>query len=328
MKTSLKKLTNRELIESAFAYIESNGFHVVNKKFGNCYFLFEGEDDSICHFHIKEIPGFLFAFWNINRLDGFKESVEKGYSLWTDAFNICSKTELIFFTQYERDLDKFKPSRSGFVTGIYRTSWEEEDETKELVTVEEWYAHDLLNILKFMKKHPIKAYVHSGYQLDRIYEEISSLKCLQIFIRDWVYDKKYKFIEKYKLNKQIRACKKLFNNVKDNYYIMVLLRPDNWSPRLDVRTRRKDFHDFEKCIKEEEVFSNFDKKWGNNISFEQFYLDLKDVYTDNEVEEDNQLRLNFINGVTFHYTDEDAYDILYSNCEELLDKESLDKEVE
>lgn len=55
-KPQLRKLTNKELIDSAFDMIESLGFHILDKEYGNCYFLFEGDEDSLAHFHIKEIP--------------------------------------------------------------------------------------------------------------------------------------------------------------------------------------------------------------------------------------------------------------------------------
>lgn len=52
----LKKLSNKELIESVFIQIEELGFHVKDKEYGDTYFLFKGNEDSICQFHIKEIP--------------------------------------------------------------------------------------------------------------------------------------------------------------------------------------------------------------------------------------------------------------------------------
>lgn len=59
----LKKLSNKELIESAFAQIENElGFHIKDKKYGDTYFVFEGNKDSICQFHIKEIPRISFRF--------------------------------------------------------------------------------------------------------------------------------------------------------------------------------------------------------------------------------------------------------------------------
>ena len=59
--------------------------------------------------------------------------MEHNLNLWTDTYHISSKTELVFFTQYEREVDKFKPSYSGFVTGLFRETWYEqrEEDTEE-----------------------------------------------------------------------------------------------------------------------------------------------------------------------------------------------------
>lgn len=52
----LSEKTNKELMQSALGSIKELGFHPIDVVMGNTYFLFEDEDDSICHFHIKEIP--------------------------------------------------------------------------------------------------------------------------------------------------------------------------------------------------------------------------------------------------------------------------------
>ena len=62
MPNNLTKLTNKELVESAFKSIENEGFHITDVVFGNSYFLFGGENDSICHFHIREIPRISVCF--------------------------------------------------------------------------------------------------------------------------------------------------------------------------------------------------------------------------------------------------------------------------
>lgn len=55
-EVKLKNLTNKELMESALAEIEDLGYHIIKPVLGNSYFIFEGDDNTICHFFIKEIP--------------------------------------------------------------------------------------------------------------------------------------------------------------------------------------------------------------------------------------------------------------------------------
>ena len=326
-KLELKKLNNVELMESAFSAIEDLGFHILDKQYNDTYFFFEGEESSICEFHIKEIPRFRFAFWKVTRLDDLKKQLEEGNILWTDTYKVRSMTELLFFTQYERDLDKFKPSRSGFLTGIYRETWIEgiNNESDETQQVEKWYMGELEGVLKYMKKHPIKSYMYSGLQIRDIYDEISGVVCLWNFIKDWFYDKKYKFKIWYKLRMEIKASIKLAKQIDSNYNVLVLLRPDGWSPQVDVIVRRKENYEYISCIKQEPLFDEFDKKWFNRVSLDQYDLDLSTKpMTDKEKETDDKLKESFVKRLTYHYADLDCdYDILYCNCEELIDIKTI-----
>ena len=51
-----KQMINKEKMNSVLDAIKLLGYTPIDVNFGNTYFLFEGEDDSICWFHIKEIP--------------------------------------------------------------------------------------------------------------------------------------------------------------------------------------------------------------------------------------------------------------------------------
>lgn len=322
-KLKLKEMTNKELMESAFKAIENLGFHITDKQYNNICFFFEGEENSICEFHIKEIPRFRFAFWKVTRLDDLKKQIEDGSILWTDTYNVRSMTELLFFTQYERDLDKFKPSRSGFLTGIYRETWVEgvDNNSDETHQVEEWYMYELESVLKFMKKHPIKAYEYSGLQIRNITDEINGFICLKDFVKDWFYNKKWKFKHWLELKRHIRASMRLVKKTDDMYYSLVLLRPENWSPRVDIIIRRKPDYDYDKCLKLEPLFDKFDDKWFNLVSLDQYDLELtKDPLTEEDIKADKQQEENFIKRLSYHYADLDCdYTVLWCNCEELID---------
>ena len=55
-KPVVRKLTNKKLMFSALQAIRDLGYTVTDDVCGNSYFVFDGENDSICHFKIKEIP--------------------------------------------------------------------------------------------------------------------------------------------------------------------------------------------------------------------------------------------------------------------------------
>ena len=57
---------NKELIELAFKQIEEETkFHIIDKEYNDDEYTEEKDKNTICEFHIKEIPGFRFAFWKI-----------------------------------------------------------------------------------------------------------------------------------------------------------------------------------------------------------------------------------------------------------------------
>lgn len=265
----MSKSRNRKLIESLFKQIEKDlGYHIVDKQFGNCYFIVESkEPDTICHFHIKELSGYLFGIWNICRYDTIQYEVENNLSLWSDNLHISSKSELIFFTQYEKEIDKFKPSRSGMVTGLRRITYKEDN---KLIT--EWDIDELEVVLKYMKKHKYKSYVNIYNENKFVYRELSGITCFKIYYRD----KWNRFItnikDTLKLKIQIYKSKKLIKKLKDVYYY-ILDYGENCYPRIHIIVRRKPNIDIDTFIDNINMLQKFDY---DNTDISVFWMD-KDI---------------------------------------------------
>lgn len=265
----MSKSRNRKLIESLFKQIEKElGYHIIDKQFGNCYFIVESkEPDTICHFHIKELPGYLFGIWNICRYDTIQYEVENNLSLWSDNLHISSKSELIFFTQYEKEIDKFKPSRSGMVTGLRRITYKEDN---KLIT--EWDIDELEVVLKYMKKHKYKSYVNIYNENKFVYRELSGITCFKIYYRD----KWNRFItnikDTLKLKIQIYKSKKLIKKLKDVYYY-ILDYGENCYPRIHIIVRRKPNIDIDTFIDNINTLQKFDY---DNTDISVFWMD-KDI---------------------------------------------------
>lgn len=265
----MSKSRNRKLIESLFKQIEKElGYHIVDKQFGNCYFIVESkEPDTICHFHIKELPGYLFGIWNICRYDTIQYEIENNLSLWSDNLHISSKSELIFFTQYEKEIDKFKPSRSGMVTGLRRITYKEDN---KLIT--EWDIDELEVVLKYMKKHKYKSYVNIYNENKFVYRELSGITCFKIYYRD----KWNRFItnikDTLKLKIQIYKSKKLIKKLKDVYYY-ILDYGENCYPRIHIIVRRKPNIDIDTFIDNINTLQKFDY---DNTDISVFWMD-KDI---------------------------------------------------
>lgn len=263
----MSKSRNRKLIESLFKQIEKDlGYHIVDEQYGNCYFIVESkEPDTICHFHIKELPGYLFGIWNICRYDTIQYEVENNLSLWSDNLHISSKSELIFFTQYEKEVDKFKPSRSGMVTGLRRITYEEDD---KLIT--EWDIDELEAVLNYMKKHKYKAYVNIYNENKFVYKEYSSFKCFKIYYRDKWSRFTTNIKNNLKLKIQIYKSKKLVRRLKDVYYY-ILDYGENCYPRIHIIVRRKPNINIDTFIDNINTLQKFDY---DNTDISVFWMDM------------------------------------------------------
>jgi len=88
-------MTNKEKFEKLREHFNNNKLTIYNESWRSGYFVFELGDDSVVHFKVKELRGWLFGL--------FFGSEEK-------------KDEL--FAQPINNIDKFKPSRSTFVTEV------------------------------------------------------------------------------------------------------------------------------------------------------------------------------------------------------------------
>lgn len=126
-----------DVAQKVFDYMESNGFKAYNIKRGDGYFVFDMGEDSVIHFKVKGIHGWLFAMWiNINEEELHNENGE-------------DYPALQFFCQPELTIDKFKPSRSYFCEKYsYDDVVDDYDST--------FYA--IVHMLKHIKYHPFIAF--------------------------------------------------------------------------------------------------------------------------------------------------------------------------
>lgn len=110
---------------------------VTNVEYGNGYFIFEFGDNSVVHFRIKELPGWLFGMWF-------------SYDKKTKGVIKCE-----WFCQQDLWVDKFKPSRSEIqCTTLFSISQFAID--KILTEPEDVFfdGYEIIDNIKFMLKHP------------------------------------------------------------------------------------------------------------------------------------------------------------------------------
>lgn len=133
-------------------HLEANGFHPVDVQYGNGYFVFEHGRDMVVHFHVKECKGWKFGIW----------------------WNVDGEKAFDFFTQYERDIDKFKPSASTLV--------------KETIPLEDWDLKYLVEMCRFIKKHPYRAWALDQSYASDIWEWGTLDGCLKEYWKRWWID--------------------------------------------------------------------------------------------------------------------------------------------
>ena len=298
MSNKLKKLSNKKLMESAISKIEQEtGFHIIDKHFGDSYFVFKGDKNSICEFHIKEIPGFRFALWNVNRFDSIQYLLKENKPLWSDNYHISSKSELVFFTQYEKYIDKFKPSHSNFIEGIYREKYDD---------VEEWYMDSLIDMLNYMKKHRFRSIYYSDVYSRHIWDQENIFYILYTNVKSSYILYKYRRKRKLEYTQALKKCLKIAKHLRCfNCYIT---DESYCIPRLTLYLRRKD------NVVNESLYNKELNKLSilHNKKFTQ--LDIRYLYDTNKEDKvkDNQCKQIF-NHMYKLANKQDGITLVYSN---------------
>lgn len=257
-------MTNIEKHEWIFGNILKD-FTIENEIYLSSYFIWDTEDDSICHFWIKEIPNWKFGIW-------LREN---------------ENIEFEMFCEHQNLIDKFKPTKC-YTSLKY-------PETHPI----EQYEHSVksfLEELKDMSLYPKKHFVNSLTYGD--IEEIPLEEQKEYINKEW---NKY-WAEKEQEKKDIendkqlamKFCKELLNNDNICAVGLVDLCKDGWITRPQYHCRivlkSKEVADDEvdKIQEYIEINANTNKKsWEHEIS--TFNRDVKFYevtnYTQKEIED-------------------------------------------
>lgn len=151
-----------------FDVLAKDGYHVEDVEFLSGYFIFDFDKDSVVHFHVKECKGWKFAIW-------WKILDEEDNTLGFD-----------FFAQYERDIDKFKPTASTYVE---RDVWYDIGIKSSI----SWSELKITQILNFIKKHPYLAWANDVSYEQSIWEcDLNRVKAFVDFYKHkwWIFSTK------------------------------------------------------------------------------------------------------------------------------------------
>lgn len=154
-------MTNREIAEKIFEQLKENGFKAYNVSYGDSYFIFQGKPDSVVHFRLKGVDKhWKFGMWlKAEELDKEEDPETKE-----------EPTHIVrFFCQWDRNIDKFKPSASSLLVEIDKASFDYEMKD----------CFDIVHMVKFIKKHKLLAYAgfcgqYAGYYAGNFLREYIS----------------------------------------------------------------------------------------------------------------------------------------------------------
>lgn len=174
----MSQTKQRSWTKQIFKHLEANGFHPVDVQYGNGCFVFKHGSDMVVHFYVKELKGWKFGIW----------------------WNLDGEKTFDFFTQYERDIDKFKPSASMLV--------------REDVVLDDWHLEDFVEMCRFIKKHPYRAWaLDQSYRCD-VWEWGTLDGCFKEYWKMWWVDSVcYPRVHK-KLTKEYLKIVRLITNVR------------------------------------------------------------------------------------------------------------------
>lgn len=129
-------------------------------------------DDGLVNFYIKECKGWLFGLWLATKED--KETQEVQY-----------------FCQYERDINKFKPSESSIHKKVLVYTYEDNNNRVDTSII---YMDYIMNSIELIRKHPLRAWYENYYGAMCNCQYVSGAKILSHWVQYKFNITKRKFI--------------------------------------------------------------------------------------------------------------------------------------
>lgn len=192
--------------ETLKKYLSVNEFTIIDEIYENGYFIMGSGTNSVVRFHIRELPGWLFGVW-------FTPKDEK-------------HIKGDFFWQFEKKIDKFKPSASIYNFTISFWKFNDRWELNELYSAR-W-------ALRFLKEEPCLAYcraVHCWNYNEEYHSRIgAAFVCLRNRVCDWKEERERAYFNKKCLRKLTRLCKDYWNTDE----VFVEDRGECVSPRYQI----------------------------------------------------------------------------------------------
>lgn len=148
-------MNNAELREVIFNKIKSLGFKIKNIENVDGYFILEMGKDSVTHFRLKGHG--MWKHWKFGLWCDDKYFNEEYVNEYKTKYNIkeSDMNVIQLFAQYDKNIDKFKPTRSALCVSFSLEDFKDNDNFDIDKTLG---SYEIEHMLKFMCKHPFMAY--------------------------------------------------------------------------------------------------------------------------------------------------------------------------
>jgi hypothetical protein len=182
------------------------------------YFIFGMGTNSVVHFHIKETPGWKYGIWwsPVSKQDS--EDPEHPSSYETNRL-YCS-----IFTQYEEEIDKFKPSASTFVKEF----------TFYLDNTSGYGMWEFVKSIKFIHEEPYLAFYREMTYTDFNHEHVTRAKAKSYFERHFKQKRLAKETTAFNDKELLKTIYTILKEDIDEGSCFIHDRGDNWHPRYEI----------------------------------------------------------------------------------------------
>jgi len=184
----------RTCVDMITTSLGEKGYTVSEIRRASGYFIFDYGRNTVNTLWFKELPDWRFGIW----------------CTCVDEDDGHSYLNVEFFAQPEKDVDKFKPSRSIFIKTFkfpYSKRYELCDNFK--VVSGNYVVFEITKMMDFIKSHPYRAWVINEYGLNSIYDvPWSGFRCWRKYVvhkyrrdvgkkyTDWVNKRLLKFMKR------------------------------------------------------------------------------------------------------------------------------------
>ena len=215
--------------------------HFEDVEYLDGYFIFGYGTNSVVHFHLKEAPGWLFGiWWSPVPTAETKDAEKKEY--------FTNRLDCDFFFQFEKEIDKFKPSASTFCSSF-------------TMHFDESCCYGLYNAcddLKFAVEEPYLAFYRDMHCADFNHEYVSREKAKRYWVSHWKKKEKRKQIDLINAKAMYEVFKYITKPMVETGDAYIRDRGACISPRYEVVIKNPQFENGKFWVKKDGCYDLFE----------------------------------------------------------------------